>query len=106
MYNVDTKCLTYDVRRLEEEQEITDSSRTNSIVMTYYMAAGKKSGLLPIVVSLSDKENFQIPNRRSLMSGSQVARSCVVPVSHNGHRYFVILPSINTRSIFLRSVTR
>ncbi|KAG6382101.1 hypothetical protein JVT61DRAFT_744 [Boletus reticuloceps] len=74
------------IDELEDEQALIDSTRTNSIITTYYVAAGKKSGLLPIVVSLSDDENFQIPNRRSLMNGTVAARSCVVPVSRNGHQ--------------------
>ncbi|KAG6379425.1 hypothetical protein JVT61DRAFT_11894 [Boletus reticuloceps] len=72
------------IDELEDEQDFADLTRTNSIITTYYVADDKKSGLLPIVVSLSDNENFQIPNRRSLMNGTQAARSCVVPLARNG----------------------
>ncbi|KAG6378303.1 hypothetical protein JVT61DRAFT_14023 [Boletus reticuloceps] len=72
------------IDELEDEQDFADSTRTNSIITTYYVADDKKSGLLPIIISLSDNENFQIPNRRSLMNGTQAARSCVVPLVRNG----------------------
>ncbi|KAF8122481.1 hypothetical protein EV363DRAFT_1182624 [Boletus edulis] len=84
--NNDVPVIQTIISEIEDEQTIVDPSRSNNIVMAYYMAAGKKSGLLPIVISISNNENFQIPSRHSLMNNALAVRSCVVSLhAHKEH---------------------
>ncbi|KAF8421891.1 hypothetical protein L210DRAFT_3654352 [Boletus edulis BED1] len=74
------------ISEIEDEQNIIDPLRTNNIIMAYYVAAGKKSGLLPIVIAVSNNENFQIPARHLLMNNAPAVRSCVVSLPIHGHK--------------------
>ncbi|KAF8136450.1 hypothetical protein EV363DRAFT_1395567 [Boletus edulis] len=78
------------ISEIEDEQSIVDPSRSNNIIMAYYIAAGKKSGLLPIIIAVSNNENFQIPSRHSLMNNAQAVRSCVVSLHAHKERFLCV----------------
>ncbi|KAF8447505.1 hypothetical protein L210DRAFT_3641438 [Boletus edulis BED1] len=78
------------ISEIEDEQNIIDPLRTNNIIMAYYVAAGKKSGLLPIVIAVSNNENFQIPARHLLMNNAPADGLDILDNCHPAHHTLLV----------------